>query len=129
MTNFKEIKFYFEGMFSSKWTKTNVHYGGQDFDATGIDEWVNPTYSPENSRKLSLSDGVDVINGVLYIPCWSTNDVKVMALSDEVTKFIEDNIEYPHTVTRVNVIDHGWEKSNKAFVILAISIKSQFRNC
>ncbi|RLA73554.1 MAG: hypothetical protein DRG30_06150 [Epsilonproteobacteria bacterium] len=129
MTNFKDVKFYFESMFATKWAITPIHYAGQEFDAIGIDKWINISYNPQRSESCSVSGNSFYIYGTLYIPCWADNDVDVMELTDAVIKFIGDNIETPYKITNTSIIDHGWNDASKSYTIISIGIKNLIENC
>ena len=119
----KQGKFYFDNMFSTLWTQTPVHYAGMDFDASGMPQWINPTYRPSRQEKASISNGVTRTYANVYIPCWADTDVDVMDLMDDVIKFVDSNTVSPFKITNTSIIDHGWDDSNKVFGIVMISIE------
>jgi len=128
----KDIKFYFENLFATKWKGTSIHFGGQEFDpkALGIKKWVNPYYSPLRNKNFGLGDGAKIYFGDLYITCWEDNDVLVMELADEVSSFIEEEVD--KTLFRFNgyeVVDHGWDSTNKAFILLSFSTQTIRGKC
>jgi len=123
----KDIKFYFENLFATKWTETSIHFGGQEFDpkALGISKWVNPYYTPTRTRAFGLGDNASIYYGDLYVVCWQKNDVEAMELADNVAKFINDNVDkHLFKLRGYDVVDHAWDSTNKAYIILSFTIET-----
>ncbi len=129
ISNFKAGKFYFDKMFVDNWTLTPVHYAGEEFDGTGKDRWVNPSYKPTSRGSASLSKDVKRVEANLFVPCWGETDVEVMELLDEVIDFVEAHTKSPYTILNTSVIDHGWHDTNKVFGILMFSIEGIIGDC
>ncbi len=126
----KEIKFYFENLFATKWTNTAIHFSGQEFEPKGLASWVNPTYSPTRRRSFGLGGNANTQYGDLYVVCWSDNDVNTMELADKVSAFIDTEVD--GTLFRImgyEVLDHGWDSTNKAFIMLSFPIKTIGGEC
>ena len=130
MTNFKDIKYYFEDMFNTGWTDTPIHFGGQEFDAPStFAEWINLVYTPQRSERGSISDNLSIIYGTVYISCWAEDDVDVMGLTDDVIAFVEEALASPHKILKTTIIDHGWNTANKSYTIIALNIQSTLNEC
>ena len=125
----KSGKYFFDNMFSTLWTQTPIHYAGCEFDAEGMAQWVNPVYTPSRQEKASLSNKVTRTYANIYIPCWADNDVDVMGLMDDVIDFIETNTVSPYKINSVQVIDHGFDDSNKVFGIIMVGIEHISGDC
>jgi len=123
----KDIKFYFENLFETKWTETSIHFAGQEFDPTalGLKKWINPYYSPLRNKDFGLGGGAKRYIGDLFIVCWEENDVLVMDLADKVSTFIENEVDRKlFKFNGYDVVDHGWDNTNKAFIILSFSMET-----
>ncbi len=128
----KNIKFYFENLFATKWTETSIHFAGQEFDpqALGISSWVNPYYTPTRRRNFGLGGGGKIYYGDLYITCWDDNDVKVMELGDKIADFIDSSVDRGlFKLQGYDVVDHGWDTTNKAFVLLSFKFETIRGTC
>lgn len=122
--NLRETKFYFENIFSTLWLETPVHYAGQDFDGAKHDAWVNPVYTPSHSIPNGISTTSNVQVGRLYIVCWAEEDVSVMDLVDVAVDFINTKVDKQLFRHRgYDVIDRGWDDSDKVFVVLAFTFE------
>ena len=125
----KETKFYFENLFATLWTNTPIHYAGQEFDATGIQRWINPTVTPVRNTFNGLGQR-KLFEFNLYIPCWAENDVESMQLADEIALFVKDNVDGSlYHSNGYDVIDHGWQDSNQVFTVLSFRFKSFDGQC
>lgn len=122
-SSFKETKIYFEKMFTTDWTLTPVHYAGEEFNSKDIEKWVNIFYEPTYGNHNDLS--CNTANyGNLHVASWADYDIDAMELSDIVTSFVNTNIDKTkYRVRRFEVSDHGWNDSNKVFVLLTFSIE------
>ena len=129
MSAFKDGKFFFDEMFVSKWTRTPVHYAGQEFDGKGKTEWVNPSFSPTSRANASLAKSVKQINANIFVACWAETDVDVMDLMDEVSDFMDTNAGPAYQILNTAVVDHGWHESNKVFGILMFTITYKVGTC
>jgi len=128
--NLRETKLYFENVFYTNWNDTPVHYAGQEFDGSGYDAWVNPVYKPLRSTANGISNTTNISMGVLYIPCWHTTDAGAMELADTMVEFIDANIDKKLFRHRgYDVIDHGWDESNKVFVVLSFTFEQFDGTC
>ena len=126
----KEIKFYFENLFATEWTTTAIHFSGQKFEPKGLASWVNPTYSPTRRRSFGLGGNANAQYGDLYVVCWSDDDVNTMELANEVSAFIDGEVD--KTLFRIKgyeVVDHGWDSTNKAFIMLSFPIETIGGEC
>ncbi len=121
--NFQAAKFYFEDMFKNVWTTTPIHFAGQEFSGEGISKWVNPVYSPRNMTNAGISNTVNKNFGVVYVACWADNDVDAMGLGDLVVDFMKSQVNSQYRIQAINVDDHGWQSSNKVYMILSFSIE------
>ena len=128
--NLKETKYYFEDIFSRLWSETPVHYAGMDFDATKQPKWINPVYKPLRSTNNGISIETRVDLGQLYVVCWADYDVDAMELSDNLIDFLDENVDKTLFRSRgYEVIDHGWDDSNKVFVLLSITYEHFVGSC
>ncbi len=127
--NFQAAKFYFEDMFKNVWTTTPIHFAGQEFSGEGISKWVNPVYSPRSMTHSGLSLTANYNYGSLYVACWADTDVDAMALGDEIVDFIKNTTDPFFKVKNINVDDHGWQSSNKVYMILSFTIEYYVGNC
>ncbi len=122
--NLKETKYYFEDMFSSYWTETPIHFAGMEFDGSQHDRWVNPVYKPLRSRSNGISTSTDINMGQFYVVCWGESDIDAMELSDTTIEFMADKLDTTKFRSRgYEIIDHGWDNSNKVFVMLSFAIE------
>ena len=129
MSTFKDGKFYFENMFSTLWVDTPVHYAGEEFDSASLDEWINPRYTPSSMANISLSKTADITYANLFIPCWAKNDVDVMGLTDNVIEFVKEHISQPYNIKGIDIIDHGWNETNKVFTVIMVRIEHRGGAC
>lgn len=126
----KETKIYFETLFASDWTDTDIHYAGQEFDGPTRDKWINPVYKPLRSRNSGVSDTTTIDMGQLYIVCWAEIDLEVMELADDVINFISENLDkQQYREKGYEIIDHGWGDSNKVFVVLSFTFEKFNGTC
>ena len=120
--SFKQTKFDFESMFSLLWTKTPVHFAGQELNARGLAEWVNPYFTPLSGSNVGLGGAVQH-RSMFNIVCWAESDVDVMDLSDEVREFVVANVDGDvYRLTGYEVSDHGWQESNKVYLELSFIV-------
>ena len=120
--NLQATKKYFEDMFSSYWTNTDIHFAGQEFDGSKRNSWINPIYKPLRNTSNGVSSTTSIEMGQLYIVCWADTDNEVMGLAASVIEFIDVNVETPLFRSRGHdMIDHGWDDSNKVFVMLSFT--------
>ena len=128
--NLQTTKKYFEDVFNSHWIQTDVHYGGQDFDAKEHVSWVNPIYKPLRSSSNGMSTSTSIDMAQLYVICWADDDTDAMELADSVVEFIDSNIDKQLFISRGHdVIDHGWDESNKVFVMLSFTFEQYSGTC
>ena len=126
--NLQETKKYFEDMFENSWLETPVHFTGQDFDGKEHDQWVNPVYKPLRNTSNGISASTSIDMGQLYIVCWADTDTDAMELTDTVIVFVKDNIkDFRHR--GYDIIDHGWDESNKVFVMLSFTFEQFSGSC
>ena len=128
--NLVETKKYFEDIFEDGWLETAVHYVGMEFDGSQHDRWVNPVYKPLRSTPNGISESTSISMGQLYIVCWADNDGDAMELADSVVAFISTDVD--KTLFRHrghDVIDHGWNESNKVFVMLSFTFEQFNGTC
>jgi len=126
----KETKFYFEDMFLKEWCDTPVHFVGQDFDASAHAKWVNPVYKPLRSTSNGISGESSIELGQLYIVCWADVDVEVMELADDIITFIHANLDkLAYQARGYEIIDHGWDDTNKVFVVLSFTFEHFAGSC
>ena len=117
-------------MFSSDWNETDIHFVGQDFDGSQHDTWINPVYKPLRSTPNGVSTSTSIDMGQLYIVCWAETDIDAMELTDTVIAFVGDNMD--KTLFRArghDIIDHGWDDSNKVFVMLSFTFEQFSGTC
>ena len=128
--NLLETKKYFEDIFHSYWNETDVHFIGQDFNSKDHDTWINPVYKPLRSTPNGVSTSTSIDMGQLYIVCWADTDTTAMELADKVIEFIDINVETPLFRARGHdIIDHGWDDSNKVFVMLSFTFEQFSGSC
>ena len=128
--NLKETKFYFENIFSTLWADTPVHYAGMDFDATKQQKWINPVYKPLRSVPNGVSVDTSIEIGQLYIVCWANSDVEAMDLADTIIDFVDDKVD--KTLFRARghyIIDHGWDDSDKVFIVISFTFEQFSGTC
>lgn len=119
----RATKLYIENLFFTKWTKTVIHYVGQEFDSTGITTWINVFYKPFNGTNLGLCE-TSVEAGNIFIGCWGKNDADVMELADDVISFINSNIDKKqYRLGRYEIVDHSWNETNDVFMLLSFDIE------
>ena len=120
--NLQTTKKYFEDIFHNYWNETDVHFVGQDFDGAQHESWVNPVYKPLRNTPNGVSTSIEM--GQLYIVCWAENDTDAMELADITIEFIKANVDKSLFKSRGHdIIDHGWDESNKVFVMLSFSFE------
>lgn len=123
----KNIKYYFENLFATKWTDTSIHFAGQEFDPKklGVTSWVNPYYSPTRRRNFGLGNGGKVYYGDLFVVCWHENDVEVMELGDKVADFMDNKVDKNlFKIKGYDVVDHGWDTTNKPFILMSFTLET-----
>ena len=126
----KETKFYFENLFSTLWTDTPIHYAGVNFDGAQQSKWINPVYKPMRSRNNGFSSNTFVALSQLYIVCWADHDIDAMELSDNVITFVNESVDKTQFKSRgYEIVDHGWDDSNKVFVMLSFSYEQLVGTC
>ncbi len=126
----KETKYYYENMFKTLWTSTPIHFAAQEFDkkikTTG--EWVNLIYKPTSLVTSSFSG--KKAYGLVYVVCWSDNDVRSMEIADEVIKFIQENNDsLLYSIKNIEIVDHGWQTASSAFTILSFRVEYYEDQC
>jgi len=117
-SNFKDSKYYFEQLFATEWHDTPVHFVGTEFDAHGIEKWVNPFYTPIFGRPQGLG-GITKNKGTLHVMVWAKNDVDAMELADNMVSFIAKHTK----VNRYEIADHGWSDANTVFLQLSFDVE------
>jgi len=117
ISNLKKTKFYFENMFATKWSGTPIHFVGQEYDATGVDSWINPRFVPTGGRVKGIGGGTTRLNGELDVVCWGENEVDAYDLADRVVDFVESNAN-DISITQFEINDIGWNTSNMVYVVL-----------
>ena len=128
--NLQETKKYFETIFAEDWSITDVHFVGQEFDGSEHDAWVNPVYKPLRSTTNGVSTSTSIDMGQLYIVCWANSDVEVMELTDTVVAFIADKVDKSLFRSRGHdIIDHGWDDSDKVFTMLSFTFEQFSGSC
>lgn len=128
--NLRETKLYFETLFNSFWTGTPIHYAGMEFDGTKHVSWINPVYKPLRSTSNGVSGNTSVELGQLYVVCWADYDSDAMKLSDDVVDFLKTNINKAQFRSRgYEIIDHGWDESNKVFIMLSFTYEQLSGSC
>ena len=128
VSNFKESKYYFEKLFIDSWIDTPVHFVGQEFDASGLTQWVNPRYTPSGGSLKGLSGGRTQVTASLDIICWAKNEVEVFDLSDKIVAFMASKAT-EFTISKFEVNDHGWDDSNMVYLYLTFDIKYYMGAC
>jgi len=128
--NLKETKYYFENIFNSSWNKTPVHYAGMTFDGSKQSQWVNPIYKPMRNRSNGINDDTTVALGQLYVVCWADYDIDAMTLSDDVIAFLKEEVDGSLFRSRgYEVVDHGWDDSDKVFMLLSFTYEHFVGEC
>jgi hypothetical protein len=126
----KATKFYFDNLFQTLWTTTPIQYAGQEFDGHGLDQWVNIVYKPLRSSPASISGTAAYNYGQLYIVCWAENDVDVMGLGDNIVEFMQTEVDNRRfKINGYSVIDHGWDDSNKVFLMFSFQMQEMVGYC
>lgn len=127
-SSLKSTKYYLESLFSQNWSETPIHFAGEEFDGKSIDKWINIFYSPLLSRSGGLSESSYTI-GNFYVICWANTDVDVMSMGDNAVSFMNTNIDKSYyKLKNFEIADHGWNESNKVFLVLTFSIET-LPNC
>ena len=128
--NLRATKKYFEDIFHSYWTETEVHFVGQDFDGSQHDSWINPLYKPLRNTPNGVSTKTSIEMGQLYLVCWAEDDVSAMELADLAVEFISENVDKSLFRSKgYDVVDHGWDTSNKVFVMLSFTFEQFSGTC
>ena len=128
--NLRATKKYFEDIFHSDWTETAVHFVGQDFDGSQHDSWVNPVYKPLRNTPNGISAKSSIEMGQLYLVCWAKDDVSAMDLADLAVEFIGENVDKSLFRSKgYDVVDHGWDNSDKVFVMLSFTFEQFSGTC
>ena len=128
--NLRETKQYFEQLYADQWVETEVHYAGADFDGSKQASWVNLTYKPLRQTSNGISKSTNINMGQVYVVCWCDTDAEVMALSDKVIEFMDNNLDNTRFRSKgYEIIDHGWGDSDKVFVVLAFTFEEFVGTC
>jgi hypothetical protein len=128
ISNFKETKYYFENMFATNWSQTPIHFVGQEFDASGIDAWVNPRFVPSRGDTVGINGNKTKQYAELDIVCWAKNDVEAFDLADQIVAFINATIE-GFDINGYEINDHGWNDSNMVYVVLTFVFNYYTGDC
>lgn len=124
----KETKKYFEDLFNDNWTATPIHFGGQEFNAENIPQWINPTVQPLRNTATGIN-GSMMYSFFVYVVCWAETDVDCMDLADSVAGFMSANIGDDYSTVGYNIIDHGWQDSNSVFTVMSFECKTYGGDC
>jgi len=125
MSTLQATKAIIETMFADNWTSTPVHFSGQEFDAKGMNEWLNLNIRPARIVSGSISNGRTIMTANVFVPCWASTEVDSFTLADEVIAFVDaqfSKASMRNRVESVEFIDQGWNEANKSYVILMFSI-------
>jgi hypothetical protein len=115
-------------MFASHWHDTPVHFVGQEYNAKGVDAWVNPRFVPSGGKISGFSSERTKLNGELDVVCWAKNDVKAFELADDIINFVTEFAkEFPLTNFEIN--DHGWNDSNMVYIVVTFVFTYYAGNC
>ena len=126
----RENKKYFETQFFNKWTQTPIHYAGQEFKNDGIESWINPIYYPRSGQHTGLSAFNAMQRGSFDVICWARNDADALGLSDDIIKFMIDNIDKDKfTLQGYQIQDHAWDDSGLTYVYLSFNVVSYDIKC
>jgi len=128
-SNFKEIKHYFETLFSLHWQTTPIHYMYQEFKGEH-EKWINLIYHPSMITSKSISKDISTVTSELSVVCWAENDVDALELADDVIEFMDLRVD--RNLFKMNsgeVIDQGVEGSNKVFIYILFNFTSKAGVC
>ena len=126
----KETKFYFEDLFNKEWDCTPIHFVGSEFDGSEHEKWINIVYKPLGGSHDNLGNSAYKSMNQLYIVCWAENDVQGMDLADDVVTFVDEHVDASLYRQRgYDVIDHGFDESNKVFLLLSFTFEQRIGTC
>jgi hypothetical protein len=120
ISNLKQTKYYFENLFATKWSKTPIHFVGQEYNSKGIPSWINPRFVPAGGRLSALSGQQTKLRGELDVVCWAENDVEAFDLADNIIDFVGANAT-DFTISNFEINDHGWNESNMVYIIVTFT--------
>jgi len=136
MSQLQTTKVVIEEIFKAGWTDTPIHYSGQEFDGKGMPKWINLVIKPSRIVNASVSNMRKVMVVDFYVPCWADNENKSFELADSIIEFVETSFADPTTkavmpnrIEQVQIIDQGWNNSNKSFVVVMFSVIMDVGNC
>lgn len=124
----QEAKIYFDELFKNNWCETKIHYAGEEFDNTDLDQWINISLEPVRNNNMSVSGGIEY-NFTLYVVCWGETDTAVMGLGDKISTFVKTNVASTYTANGYEIVDREWQNSNHVFMVMAFRFKTYGGEC
>ncbi len=128
ISNLKQTKYYFEKLFADIWVDTPIHFVGQEYDATGVDTWINPRFVPSRGSLAALSGKRTRLEASLDVICWAKNDVEAFGLADKIVDFVVTNAT-SFAISNFEINDHGWDDSNMVYLYLTFNVEYYEGEC
>ncbi len=126
----QEGKFFFDELFLSGWTITPIQFAAQDFSGKNLPAWVNIVFTPYQTSNASIGPKGKLIYATVTVVGWAENDVLAMELADQIAEFMDAGVlPSIYSIKQTNIIDHGWDASNKAYTITQFAIQYYSGDC
>ena len=127
----RETKEYFETLFFNEWTKTPIHFAGQEDLTPKPPMWVAPYYEPSRTEASGMSIYSAVHYGSLLVACWGDDEGEAMLLADDIATFIHSEVDRSLVKIKFgySILDHGWDASNKVYVLVSFNVSVRCGTC
>jgi len=125
---FLQNKIDISTFFLTNWTTTPIHWSGNDFNITGVSEWIFLEVKPKRSSAQSLNnDGK--YNEEMLINCiiYSKSEIRSIELFDKLQLMLSINNIEEMSIKTISLDNKGILKTDRgdfSYLDLAITLKS-----